>query len=675
MSVADKLYERLLNEQQQRIRQLEALIDQQTALSTPLVRDHTALREDDQQGLEVALKEHAEQLAGLQRELSRRESEWSLRHDQAAAQQQAWLEQLDRLYQNHVAIGSTAERKQLDAERREVQRHREQLAQTLAKTVRQRNKLSRLLRAERSKLLSASQRQQADIAKSAAIETARLQKQISDSAARIAVLQEVIDCRDKQCADLSQQLMAMQQQHAEQLRQLNGAQAALEEARENHNAEREQLQRQRFELHAQCAELHRQRERLKQQQLDTNQQRRRLGRQLRARRAELLAELDRRRAALAQLSARKNSRIAQQLAISSADCERVREQLARHKQRGDELAAQLEKVQAQSEHELTEARAALDQARNAQQSLQQQLDEHRHLLERREKDLGQLRNQLQQSAGGQANEAPSGAVSKRLDEVRGERDALLKRLTHAEARLKEVQSACNQADEIVHLQRRFELAVQDVVDLKAQNSDLEEELAQARQALATALTEQQHSVTEPELSEECEVKSAVEPRGVFDWEAQKQRLMAQVEADFDADDQQKEHKMTVAGTIRITDQVVAEKDREIRRLKRLLEQQSGPNKTPTAAPTTAELLDHDESIRRERANLKQLQDEWREKLRRAEVDISIERAKLARERVQLDDRIRVYEQRLAEYGGEPKSEEQNKEPTRGRWLVRLGLKE
>jgi hypothetical protein len=79
-------------------------------------------------------------------------------------------------------------------------------------------------------------------------------------------------------------------------------------------------------------------------------------------------------------------------------------------------------------------------------------------------------------------------------------------------------------------------------------------------------------------------------------------------------------------------------------------------------------------IRDERENLRRQQEEWREKLRRAEVEISVERAKFARERIELDERIRNFEEQLsAAPSGEP-NEQDNKAP-RGNWLSRLGLKD
>jgi len=71
-----------------------------------------------------------------------------------------------------------------------------------------------------------------------------------------------------------------------------------------------------------------------------------------------------------------------------------------------------------------------------------------------------------------------------------------------------------------------------------------------------------------------------------------------------------------------------------------------------------------------------LQTEWEGKMRTAEVEISVERAKLARERSDLEEKLRVLEERSATMGAQtPAANAAAKEPKRGRWLERLGLKD
>jgi hypothetical protein len=157
----------------------------------------------------------------------------------------------------------------------------------------------------------------------------------------------------------------------------------------------------------------------------------------------------------------------------------------------------------------------------------------------------------------------------------------------------------------------------------------------------------------------------------MDWEAQKQRLLASLEADQDDDEEAVAERTSIEGTIHITDQIVAQKDREIAELKTLLEGR-GSARGESAAIT--ELVDRDEIIRQEREKLQQVQAEWREKIGQAEIEISLQRAKIARERAELDEKLRQLELESQRQEGAKEPAEPGK-PTRGRWLARLGLKD
>ena len=96
------------------------------------------------------------------------------------------------------------------------------------------------------------------------------------------------------------------------------------------------------------------------------------------------------------------------------------------------------------------------------------------------------------------------------------------------------------------------------------------------------------------------------------------------------------------------------------------------------AAAIAENLDRDELILQEREKLRKLQEEWRNKLRQAEIDISIERARIARQRVEIEDKVSAYDSVRAQHKADDSASNpgnQPKQPTRGRWLARLGLKD
>jgi hypothetical protein len=87
------------------------------------------------------------------------------------------------------------------------------------------------------------------------------------------------------------------------------------------------------------------------------------------------------------------------------------------------------------------------------------------------------------------------------------------------------------------------------------------------------------------------------------------------------------------------------------------------------------MLSGDEIVRTERERLQQLQREWEEKLRQAEIDLSVQRAKIARDRAEIEERQRVWQQQQTDHGPVGTDMAKSIKPQRGRWLTRLGLKE
>jgi hypothetical protein len=253
-----------------------------------------------------------------------------------------------------------------------------------------------------------------------------------------------------------------------------------------------------------------------------------------------------------------------------------------------------------------------------------------------------------------------------MGRLQSERDALVERLAETEGQLDEARRNLEQAagageaggddDEADDYRERYAMACDDVRRLRARVGELEKQLA-AKGASAPAVAG---------------------PSGAsLNWEAEKQRILAALDDDYDEDDEEDEAaRLEIEEVVRRTDRLVAEKDREIAELKRLLEEQSG-RLGPMGAGAAAvdEVLDKDEIVREEREKLRTLQREWEEMLRKAEIDISVERAKIARERSQLEERIRQLEEKGAGPDEEPEASDRTGKPTRGRWLARLGLKE
>jgi hypothetical protein len=241
-----------------------------------------------------------------------------------------------------------------------------------------------------------------------------------------------------------------------------------------------------------------------------------------------------------------------------------------------------------------------------------------------------------------------------LDRAEAERDELVRKLVELEQRLHSAGNQNELDEELQQLQRRLKHTLDELHDVKRRNAELE-----------------QHSADRMRHATEV-------PEGPLDWETQKRIFLAALEAEDPSSDHRRQDHLTIDGTIRITDTIVQEKDREITELKQLLNEQSQSVGTmAVGAAALGEILDSDEIIRQQRERLAQLQLEWETKMRQAEIDISMERAKLARERVELDETRRTVDDRMqartppSANGADPKAEA----PQRGRWLSRLGLRD
>jgi hypothetical protein len=313
--------------------------------------------------------------------------------------------------------------------------------------------------------------------------------------------------------------------------------------------------------------------------------------------------------------------------------------MASARQRQDELR-----------HEAEAAQAATEAAASDTLDRDDELTRLREAVTSAHAENERLADQLQEMQPG------DGSVE--LDELRSQCDSLKKELATAEQRLADAGEHEADAQDGDDQRHRFEMAVEELRDLKRVNAELEAKLKSGGGAAATTSS------------------------GGLDWEAQKQRMLASLEADDAGEvDQHDEdaiaERESIEGTIRITDQIVNQKDAEIDALRLQLESLSAHTETPNS-DAVSELLDGDDVIRKERDKLLQAQAEWREKIGKAEIEISLERAKIARERSALEENERTYK------SGQPSRSESDapnapepppEKPPRGRWLSRLGLKD
>jgi hypothetical protein len=218
-------------------------------------------------------------------------------------------------------------------------------------------------------------------------------------------------------------------------------------------------------------------------------------------------------------------------------------------------------------------------------------------------------------------------------------------------------------------------------------ADVEAWIERCRQSEAprTAATEGLHELKagSEELQRQIQERSAhvssrVEPSGgVLDWEAEKRRILAALEAEGDEQSPPAASaRIEIEEVLHRTDLLLSDKSREIAELKRLLEDQSASlGSVAVGAAAVGGILDRDAIVQEERENLRRAQAEWQEKVRSAEIEISIERAKLARERAEIEEKLRA----LGSIPGKSESADSlspktEKSPS-GRWLARLGLKD
>jgi chromosome segregation ATPase len=359
----------------------------------------------------------------------------------------------------------------------------------------------------------------------------------------------------------------------------------------------EELARQRKRVQEKLAELDAQREALETEERETKTQRRRIAQEFTKQRQAHLKELDERRDELKNIQGRLGDvePLAGELDGLRHQHARLERQLADMTAERDELSVRLESAAGQ-EAGSGEADAAL-----------------REECDRLRGQLAEAREQV--AAGG-----PAGGEGG--------------------------------SEELADMQRRYELALEDLRDLKKRNAELEKRSASAPQAAGGGET--------------------------MDWEAQKRRMLAALESGGEGEDEsQRDERLKIKEVLQKTEAVVASKDEEIAELKQRLEEQSSTSGSASAgAAAVAELFSQDEVLKKERERLQALQREWEDKLRQAEIDLSVQRAKIARERAEVEERLRVLAEQTAR--GEEAvdtGDGRGKKPPRGRWLTRLGLKE
>lgn len=712
-----------LDEQRSRIRQLESQLDQSLELLAGELRDQTHQHDlqtrdrELQQAAQAELETARQQLAEQQQQLARQRQEWEATQLQAIADQQRFAadlqsrtldhhnrqtklaeqarqlsDQQHALAQRELALGQKQSELEVKVEQLEQQRQSLQLAEAQLKerlaaceeqesrqlseqlslqqacealarqqqelterereTHKQRRHVAQQLRARKKELVAEIELHRSEILASAQGQELQLQIRLTELQARFERLQEELAARDQQQDELRSKLTEQQPALDQAQAEVRRLADSLRQAEMQQQVAQGESQRYRDMLAQERETADRQRESLRQQAALAQDKVR----------GDLQAELDRLRGELSQSQTRVTS-LQEELSNSQIASERRLDELRAEMQAsGSGQSEVLQRQFKQWEDERTRLQMRIDEALQERSALETELAQ---LREKENEYSGERssaqglweaeRNRLEAELAEAKLQAEQHSIlSAELDKARAEKKQLETALAAAQ---KNAESA-GSSQEMDDLRRRFEMAVQDVRELKTKNADLATQLSKAKSANPGA---------------------APAAGGAMDWESRKQRLLASLEADTDeGDEKAQQERLTIEGTIRMTDQIVADKERELAELRQLLEDQSSNiGGLAVGAAAIAGMLDGDELIRQERESLKAMQQQLQEQLKQAEIDISLERARLARERTEIEERLRTLEQEKAKApsGKESPAGDKKKSSGGGRWLSRLGLKD
>ena len=575
------------------------------------------------QGQQEQLIEQArcqgEELQERLQQLLKREPEIQTAEQKLRDQQHA----LELARQEHEAQRrqSAALKETLETERAELQSQREQLDTERDKIRDKRQRIAHALKQQRNEQLEEINCQREDLARRESVQLEDFRAQIeaatsSDGEATLRNIKQQSEhiARERETIERLNETLDEQQQQLKTIRKEIGDQqeqflGQLQGRQDGLDARPQQVDQREPEIRA-------------------------VGEKLRKERKALELARQKQDAKLQQMATLK-----EQLQADQAELQSQREQLA---------AAQ-SKTDSQRRH----IARTLKQQKGSQ--LKEIYRRREELANQRDAELGELRYRLEAAASEQGL----------ADKLRAELEAAEGREAELAAEIEELKTAASSRPNDGHedapsehdeeLHRRHEMAMEDLRELRAANAELQQQLSDARAG-----------------KQETTVAA---PGGTLDWEAEKQRILNTLEHESgDVDEQRAADQLEIEGVIQMTDKTLAEKDREIADLKLLLESQSDNiGSVAVGAAALGEMLDSDPIICEERENLKRLQETWRKKLSQAEIEISTERAKLAREKLEIEEKVRLLEKSLSQQSGQPQENEGAGQPTQRRWLTRLGL--
>jgi hypothetical protein len=343
----------------------------------------------------------------------------------------------------------------------------------------------------------------------------------------------------------------------------------------------------------------------------------------------------------------------------------------------------------------------------------QQIVENSAHLERERLEIQELRRQLQHaidsaelrmaqidSGSGESNSVFSPGI---IESLRTENERLVSLLKHTRAEYQTLLDFIENEDikELTsnirneHLERECELN-RELDRLKEKVNLLEDEIgssigtgseAELKKQLASVrneLIEARHELVDLRL--QCnELASRLakfqDPGTVnhdtVSWEDRKQALLLMLEEQDQQETGSVEKVLEMKQILEETSIQIQIREKEIADLRSLLEQQSiAANGFAVGAAAIATLVDADEIVAEERQRLKEMQLQWEQKQRQGEIEMSLERAKLARERLEIQDKLQQLEsERDIVQRATENASQASPAPHKGRWWARLGLKD
>ena len=233
--------------------------------------------------------------------------------------------------------------------------------------------------------------------------------------------------------------------------------------------------------------------------------------------------------------------------------------------------------------------------------------------------------------------------------------------------------------QVEYLEGELERALVVDDDKQAEERNLRDQI----EVLRTQLLESRHETIELRIQNADLHERHQKKQTELSWEQRKEQLLLELEAEVSKNPALRSETERIRVVIETSQreisglqEQVAARDREIDELKMLLNEQSSVTENlAVGAQAIAGLLDADEFIREEREKLRTMQLEWEEKLRTAEIEISMERARIARERLEFEY-LKTQAVDVPEAEGELNEITGKTYPPRPRrWLSRLGLRD